>query len=163
MNNDFAYLLVLSFFALLIFLFIFSKNDKIYIFQTNMRLKMMRLKNRGVIPAKTKDEMIEDKIKEKAKNMDIKKLMALLNKYKIPFDAEELKKGGFKLRLQFLKLYLAAKAAKKENDAIDIMTAMRRKAEEEREKLEAFDNEAFEKAGEERLKEHLARRQPKGK
>jgi len=163
MNNDFAYLLVLSFFALLIFLFIFSKNDKIYIFQTNMRLKMMRLKNRGVMPTKTKDEMIEDKIKEKAKNMDIKKLMALLNKYKIPFDAEELKKGGFKLRLQFLKLYLAAKAAKKENDAIDIMTAMRRKAEEEREKLEAFDNEAFEKAGEERLKEHLARRQPKGK
>lgn len=163
MSDDLAYLLVLSFFALLILLFIFSKNDKIYIFQTNMRLKMMKFKNRGVMPTKTKDEMIEDKIKEKAKNMDIKKLMALLNKYKIPFDAEELKKGGFKLRLQFLKLYLAAKAAKKENDAIDIMTAMRRKAEEEREKLEAFDNEAFEKAGEERLKEHLARRQLKGK
>lgn len=163
MNNDFAYLLVLSFFALLILIFVFSKNDKLYIFQTNVRLKMMRFKNRGVMPTKTKDEMIEDKIKEKAKNMDIKKLMALLNKYKIPFDAEELRKGGFKLRLQFLKLYLAAKAAKKENDAIDIMTAMRRKAEEEREKLEAFDNEAFEKAGEERLKEHLARRQPKGK
>lgn len=163
MSDDLAYFLVLSFFALLILLFIFSKNDKIYIFQTNMRLKMMKFKNRGVMPTKTKDEMIEDKIKEKAKNMDIKKLMALLNKYKIPFDAEELKKGGFKLRLQFLKLYLAAKAAKKENDAIDIMTAMRRKAEEEREKLEAFDNEAFEKAGEERLKEHLARRQPKGK
>lgn len=163
MNDDFAYLLVLSFFALLILLFIFSKNDKIYIFQTNMRLKMMRFKNRGVMPTKTKDEMIEDKIKEKAKNMDIKKLMALLNKYKIPFDAEELKKGGFKLRLQFLKLYLAAKAAKKENDAIDIMTAMRRKAEEEREKLEAFDNEAFEKAGEERLKEHMARKNGKPK
>lgn len=163
MNNDFSYLLVLSFFALLIFLFIFSKNDKIYIFQTNMRLKMMRFKNRGVMPPKTKDEILEDKIKEKAKNMDIKKLMALLNKYKIPFDAEELKKGGFKLRLQFLKLYLAAKAAKKENDAIDIMTAMRRKAEEEREKLEAFDNEAFEKAGEERLKEHMERRNGKPK
>lgn len=163
MNDDFAYLLVLSYFALLILLFIFLKNDKIYIFQTNMRLKMMRFKSRGVMPTKTKDEMIEDKIKKKAKNMDIKKLMALLNKYKIPFDAEELKKGGFKLRLQFLKLYLAAKAAKKENDAIDIMTAMRRKAEEEREKLEAFDNEAFEKAGEERLKEHMARRNGKPK
>lgn len=163
MNNDFAYLLVLSFFALLILLFVFSKNDKIYIFQTNMRLKMMRLKNRGVMPAKTKDEMIEDKIKEKARKMDIKKLIALLNKYKIPYDIEELKKGGFKVRLQFLKLYLAAKAAKKENDAIDIMTAMRRKAEEEREKLEAFDNEAFEKAGEERLKEHMARRNGKPK
>lgn len=163
MSDDFAYLLVLSFFALLIFLFIFSKNDKIYIFQTNMRLKMMRLKNRGVMPPKTKDEILEDKIKEKAKNMDIKKLMALLNKYKIPFDAEELRKGGFKLRLQFLKLYLAAKAAKKENDAIDIMTAMRRKAEEEREKLEAFDNEAFEKRGEERLKEHMARKNGKPK
>lgn len=163
MSDDLAYFLVLSFFALLILLFIFSKNDKIYIFQTNMRLKMMKFKNRGVMPKKTKDEMIEDKIKEKAKNMDIKKLMALLNKYKIPFDAEELKKGGFKVRLQFLKLYLAAKAAKKENDAIDIMTAMRRKAEEEREKLEAFDNEAFEKRGEERLKEHMARRQTKGK
>lgn len=163
MSDDFAYLLVLSFFALLIFLFIFSKNDKIYIFQTNMRLKMMRLKNRGVMPPKTKDEILEDKIKERARKMDIKKLIALLNKYKIPYDLEELKKGGFKVRLQFLKLYLAAKAAKKENDAIDIMTAMRRKAEEEREKLEAFDNEAFEKAGEERLKEHMARRNGKPK
>jgi len=95
--------------------------------------------------------------------MDIKKLMALLNKYKIPFDVEELKKGGFKVRLQLYMLYLAAKAAKKENDAIDIMAAMKRKADEERAKLSEFDNEAFEKAGEERLKEHMARRQPKSK
>jgi hypothetical protein len=163
MNNDFAYLLVLSFFALLIFLFIFSKNDKIYIFQTNMRLKMMRLKNRGVMPVKTKDEIFEDKIKERVRKMDIKKLIALLNKYKIPYDLGELKKGGFKVRLQFFRLYLAAKSAKKENDAIDIMTAMRRRAEEEREKLEAFDNEAFEKQGQERLKEHMARRNGKPK
>lgn len=163
MNDDFISLIFISFFALLIFLFIFVKNDKLYIFKTNMRLKMVRFKNRGVMPAKTKDEILEDKIKERARKMDIKKLIALLNKYKIPYDLEELKKGGFKVRLQFLKLYLAAKAAKKENDAIDIMTAMRRKAEEEREKLEAFDNEAFEKRGGERLKEHLARRQPKGK
>lgn len=163
MNDDFAYLLVLSFFALLILLFIFSKNDKIYIFQTNMRLKMMRFKNRGVIHTKTKDEILEDKIKERVRSMDIKKLIALLNKYKITFDVEELKKGGFKVRLKFFRLYLAAKAAKKENDAIDIMTAMRRKAEEEREKLEAFDNEAFEKRGEERLKEHMARRNDKPK
>lgn len=163
MNDDFISLMFLSFFALLIFLFIFIKNDKLYIFKTNMRLKMVRFKNRGVMPAKTKDEILEDKIKERARKMDIKKLIALLNKYKIPYDLEELKKGGFKVRLQFLKLYLAAKAAKKENDAIDIMTAMRRKAEEEREKLEAFDNEAFEKRGEERLKEHMARKNGKPK
>lgn len=163
MSDDFANLLVLSFFATLILLFIFVKNDKFHIFRTDMRLKIMRLKNRGIMPAKTKDEMIEDKIKERARKMDIKKLIALLNKYKIPFDVEELKKGGFKVRLQFFRLYLAAKSAKKENDAIDVMTAMKRKAEEEREKLEAFDNEAFEKRGEERLKEHMARRQPKGK
>lgn len=163
MSDDFADLLVLSYFATLILLFIFVKNDKLHIFKTNMRLKIMRLKNRGVIPAKTKDEIFEDKIKEKARKMDIKKLIALLVKYKIPFDLEDLEKGGFKARLKYLRLYIAAKAAKKENDAIDVMTAMKRKAEEEREKLEAFDNEAFEKRGEERLKEHLARRQPKGK
>ena len=163
MNDDFISLMFLSFFALLIFLFIFVKNDKLYIFKTNMRLKMMRFKNRGVIHAKTKDEIFEDKIKERVRSMDIKKLIALLNKYKITYDLEELKKGGFKVRLKFFRLYLAAKSAKKENDAIDIMTAMRRKAEEEREKLEAFDNEAFEKAGEERLKEHMARRNGKPK
>ena len=163
MNDDFISLMFLSFFALLIFLFIFIKNDKLYIFKTNMRLKMVRFKNRGVMPAKTKDEILEDKIKERVRSMDIKKLMALLNKYKIPYDIEELKKGGFKVRLQFFRLYLAAKSAKKENDAIDIMTAMRRKAEEEREKIEAFDNEAFEKRGEERLKEHMARRNGKPK
>lgn len=163
MSDDFANLLVLSFFATLILLFIFVKNDKRHIFQTNMRLKIMRLKNRGIMPAKTKDEIFEDKIKEKARKMDIKKLIALLVKYKIPFDLEDLEKGGFKARLKYLRLYIAAKSAKKENDAIDIMSAMKRKADEEREKLEAFDNEAFEKAGEERLKEHMARRQPKGK
>lgn len=163
MSDDFANLLVLSFFATLILLFIFVKNDKFHIFRTDMRLKIMRLKNRGIMPEKTKDEIFEDKIKERARKMDIKKLIALLNKYKIPFDVEELKKGGFKVRLQFFRLYLAAKAAKKENDAIDIMATMKRKADEEREKLEAFDNEAFEKRGEERLKEHMARRQGKGK
>lgn len=163
MNDDLISLLVLSFFMIIFFIFIFVKNDKLLIFQTNMRLKMMRLKNRGVMPAKTKDEILEDNIKERVRKMDIKKLIALLNKYKIPFDVEELKKGGFKVRLQFYMLYLAAKAARKENDAIDIMAAMKRKAGEEREKLDAFDNEAFEKAGEERLKEHLARRQPKSK
>lgn len=163
MNDDLISLLVLSFFMILFFIFIFVKNDKLLIFQTNMRLKMMRLKNRGVIPVKTRDQILEDKIKEKVRSMDIKKLIALLNKYKIPFDVEELKKGGFKVRLQLYTLYLAAKAARKENDAIDIMAAMKRKAGEEREKLDAFDNEAFEKAGEERLKEHLARRQPKSK
>ena len=115
------------------------------------------------MPPKTKDEIFEDKIKERVRSMDIKKLIALLNKYKIAYDLEELKKGGFKVRLKFFRLYLAAKSAKKENDAIDIMTARRRKAEEEREKLEAFDNEAFEKAGEERLKEHMARRNGKPK
>jgi len=163
MNDDLISLLVLSFFMILFFFFIFVKNDKLFIFQTNMRLKIMRLKNRGVIPVKTREQVLEDKIKEKVRRMDIKKLMALLNKYKIPFDVEELKKGGFKVRLQLYMLYLAAKAAKKENDAIDIMAAMKRKADEERAKLSEFDNEAFEKAGEERLKEHMARRQPKSK
>lgn len=163
MNDDLISLLVLSFFMIIFFIFIFVKNDKLFIFQTNMRLKIMRLKNRGVIPVKTREQVLEGKIKEKVRRMDIKKLMALLNKYKIPFDVEELKNGGFKVRLQLYMLYLAAKAAKKENDAIDIMAAMKRKADEERAKLSEFDNEAFEKAGEERLKEHMARRQPKSK
>lgn len=163
MNDDFAYLLVLSFFAIYLLFFIFVKNDKLFIFQTNMRLKIMRLKNRGVIPVKTKDEMAEDKIKERTRKMNIKKLMALLVKYKIPFDIEELKKGGFNVRLKYMRLYIAAKEARKENDAIDMITALKRRADEERTKLATFDNEAFEKAGEERLKEHLARRQPKSK
>lgn len=163
MNDDFISLLVLSFFMVLFFFFIFVKNDKLLIFQTNMRLKVMRLKNRGIIPAKTKDEIEEDKIKERARKMDIKKLIALLNKYKIPFDIEELKKGGFNVRLKYMRLYIAAKEARKENDAIDMMTALKRRADEERTKLEKFDNEAFEKAGEERLKEHLARRNGKPK
>ncbi|MEJ5173821.1 hypothetical protein, partial [Erwinia sp. MYb416] len=64
MNDDLIGLLVLSFFMILFFIFIFVKNDKLYIFQTNMRLKIMRLKSRGVIPVKTKDEIEEDKIKE---------------------------------------------------------------------------------------------------
>jgi len=163
MNDDLISLLVLSFFMILFFIFIFVKNDKLLIFQTNMRLKIMRLKNRGVIPAKTKDDILEDKIKEKARKMDIKKLIALLNKYKIPFDIEELKKGGFNVRLKYMRLYIAAKDARKENDAIDMITALKRRADEERTKLAKFDNEAFEKVGEERLKEHLARRQPKSK
>lgn len=158
MNDDLISLLVLSYFALLLFVFIFVKNDKLHIFKTNMRLKIMRLKNRGFITAKTKDEIEEDKIKERARRMDIKKLIALLNKYKIPFDIEELKKGGFNIRLKYMRLYIAAKDARKENDAIDMMTALKRRADEERNKLAKFDNEAFEKQGEERLKEHMARR-----
>lgn len=93
-----------------------------------------------------KDEN-EEKIKKEVKKMTIDYILKLLKKYNIDFDANELVKASFNIKLKYYKLILAEKERLKENKVLD--EALKQKIKIE---TDTFDAEKFQKEAEERFK-----------
>ncbi|HBM3143490.1 hypothetical protein [Klebsiella grimontii] len=93
-----------------------------------------------------KDEN-EEKIKKEVKKMTIDYILKLLKKYNIDFDANELVKASFNIKLKYYKLILAEKERLKENKILD--EALKQKIKIE---TDTFDAEKFQKEAEERFK-----------
>ncbi|ECU7967353.1 hypothetical protein BEU43_23310 [Salmonella enterica subsp. enterica serovar Tallahassee] len=91
-----------------------------------------------------KDEN-EEKIKREVKKMTIDYILKLLKKYNIDFDANELVKASFNIKLKYYKLILAEKERIKENKILD--EELKKKI-----KTDTFDAEKFQKEAEERFK-----------
>ncbi|EKN3990193.1 hypothetical protein NUF37_002936 [Yersinia enterocolitica] len=95
----------------------------------------------------------EDRIKKEAKKMTINNVLRLLRKYKIDFDANELVKGSFNIKLKYYKLILAEKERLKENKKLDEELKQKIKI-----KTDIFDAEKFQKEADERYKLFMERR-----
>lgn len=93
-----------------------------------------------------KDEN-EEKIKREVKKMTIDYILKLLKKYNIDFDANELVKASFNIKLKYYKLILAEKERIKENKILDEELKKKIKIE-----TDTFDAEKFQKEAEERFK-----------
>lgn len=93
-----------------------------------------------------KDEN-EEKIKKEVKKMTIDYILKLLKKYNIDFDANELVKASFNIKLKYYKLILAEKERLKENKILDEAVKQKIKIE-----TDTFDAEKFHKEAEERFK-----------
>ena len=93
-----------------------------------------------------KDEN-EEKIKKEVKKMTIDYILKLLKKYNIDFDANELVKASFNIKLKYYKLILAEKERLKENKILDEAVKQKIKIE-----TDTFDAEKFQKEAEERFK-----------
>ncbi|ECG3780616.1 hypothetical protein EXA83_15455 [Salmonella enterica subsp. enterica serovar Breukelen] len=94
-----------------------------------------------------------DRIKKEAKKMTIDNILRLLRKYKIDFDANELVKGTFNIKLKYYKLILAEKERLKENKRLDEGVKQKIKV-----KTHTFDAEKFQKDADERYKLFMERR-----
>lgn len=95
----------------------------------------------------------EDRIKKEAKKMTIDNVLRLLRKYKIDFDANELAKGSFNIKLKYYKLILTEKERLKENKRLDEGLKQKIKIE-----TDVFDAEKFQKEADERYKLFMERR-----
>ncbi|ENB6858064.1 hypothetical protein ABH618_004434 [Salmonella enterica] len=93
-----------------------------------------------------KDEN-EEKIKKEVKKMTIDYILKLLKKYNIDFDANELVKASFNIKLKYYKLILAEKERLKENKILDETVKQKIKIESD-----TFDAEKFQREAEERFK-----------
>ncbi|HHD0788654.1 TPA: hypothetical protein ACN1XC_004436 [Yersinia enterocolitica] len=93
-----------------------------------------------------KDEN-EEKIKKEVKKMTIDYILKLLKKYNIDFDANELVKASFNIKLKYYKLILAEKERLKENKILDETVKQKIKIE-----ADTFDAEKFQREAEERFK-----------
>ena len=93
-----------------------------------------------------KDEN-EEKIKKEVKKMTIDYILKLLKKYNIDFDANELVKASFNIKLKYYKLILAEKERIKENKILDEELKKKIKIE-----TDTFDAEKFQKEVDERFK-----------
>ncbi|MGV3984368.1 hypothetical protein [Citrobacter portucalensis] len=93
-----------------------------------------------------KDEN-EEKIKREVKGMTIDYILKLLKKYNIDFDANELVKASFNIKLRYYKLILAEKERIKENKILD--EGLKKKIKIE---TDTFDAEKFQREADERYK-----------
>lgn len=93
-----------------------------------------------------KDEN-EEKIKREVKGMTIDYILKLLKKYNIDFDANELVKASFNIKLRYYKLILAEKERLKENKILD--EGLKKKIKIE---TDTFDAEKFQREADERYK-----------
>lgn len=96
--------------------------------------------------SRKKDE-IEEKIKKGCKKMNIDYILKLLKKYNIDFDANELVKASFEVKLKYYRLILVEKERLKENKILDEKVKEKIKIE-----TDTFDAEKFQKEAEERFK-----------
>ncbi|EIW1813609.1 hypothetical protein MBS68_005622 [Klebsiella pneumoniae] len=99
-----------------------------------------------------KDEE-QEKIKKEVKKMTIDNILRLLKKYKIDFDANELVKNDFNIKMKYYKLILAEKERLKENKRLDEELKQKIKIE-----TDTFDAEKFQKEAEERFKAFMKNR-----
>lgn len=99
-----------------------------------------------------KDEN-EGKIKRQVKKMTIDYILKLLKKYNIDFDANELAKASFNIKLKYYKLILAEKERIKKNKLLDEGLKKKIKI-----KTDTFDAEKFQKEADERYKLFMERR-----
>ncbi|EGD1608270.1 hypothetical protein IAR12_004243, partial [Salmonella enterica] len=99
-----------------------------------------------------KDEN-EGKMKRQVKKMTIDYILKLLKKYNIDFDANELAKASFNIKLKYYKLILAEKERIKENKLLDEGLKKKIKI-----KTDTFDAEKFQKEADERYKLFMERR-----
>ncbi|ELU4384437.1 hypothetical protein QON81_000562 [Salmonella enterica] len=93
-----------------------------------------------------KDEN-EEKIKREVKGMTIDYILKLLKKYNIDFEANELVKASFNIKLRYYKLILAEKERIKENKILD--EGLKKKIKIE---TDTFDAEKFQREADERYK-----------
>ncbi|EAU0184844.1 hypothetical protein E6W86_20565 [Salmonella enterica subsp. enterica serovar Berkeley] len=91
-----------------------------------------------------KDEN-EEKIKREVKGMTIDYILKFLKKYNIDFDANELVKASFNIKLRYYKLILAEKERIKENKILD--DGLKKKIKIE---TDTFDAEKFQREADER-------------
>ncbi|EIL1355492.1 hypothetical protein LLB00_004355 [Salmonella enterica subsp. enterica serovar Enteritidis] len=105
---------------------------------------------------KRKKDHEENKIKKEAKKMTIDNILRLLRKYKIDFDANELVKGSFNIKLKYYKLILAEKERLKENKRLDEGVKQKMKIDND-----TFDAEKFQKEADERYKDFMKKRNNK--
>ncbi|WP_445497090.1 hypothetical protein [Photorhabdus sp. SF281] len=89
----------------------------------------------------------EERIKKEAKKMTTDNILRLLRKYKIDFDANELVKESFNIKLKYYKLILAEKERLKENKMLDEELKQKIKIE-----ADTFDAEKFQKEADDRYK-----------
>ncbi|HED0394932.1 TPA: hypothetical protein R4I55_004538 [Yersinia enterocolitica] len=99
-----------------------------------------------------KDEN-EEKIKREVKKMTIDYILKLLKKYNIDFDANELVKASFNIKLKYYKLILSEKERLKLNKILDDSVKQKIKIE-----TDIFDAEKFQKEAEERFKVFMKNR-----
>lgn len=105
---------------------------------------------------KRKKDHEENRIKKEAKKMTIDNILRLLRKYKIDFDANELVKGSFNIKLKYYKLILAEKERLKENKRLDEGVKQEMKIDND-----TFDAEKFQKEADERYKAFMKKRNNK--
>ncbi|EIQ5280937.1 hypothetical protein LWW51_004788 [Salmonella enterica] len=79
--------------------------------------------------------------------------MKLLKKYNIDFDANELVKASFSIKLKYYKIILVEKERLKENKILDEAVKQKIKIE-----TDTFDAEKFQKEADERYKLFMERR-----
>ncbi|HCB0377568.1 TPA: hypothetical protein MYM55_005135 [Klebsiella pneumoniae] len=99
-----------------------------------------------------KDEN-EEKIKKEVKKMTIDYILKLLKKYNIDFDANELVKASFNIKLKYYKLILAEKERLKLNKILDESLKQKIKIE-----TDDFDAEKFQKEADKRYKAFMKNR-----
>lgn len=95
----------------------------------------------------------EERIKKEVKKMTIDYILKLLKKYNIDFDANDLVKASFNIKMKYYKLILAEKERLKENKRID--EALKQKVKIEK---DDFDAAAFQKKADERFKQYMKNR-----
>ncbi|HCH9822300.1 TPA: hypothetical protein NN260_003682 [Escherichia coli] len=103
-----------------------------------------------------KKDAHEEKIKKEVKKMTIDYILKLLKKYNIDFDANELVKVSFNIKLKYYKLILAEKERLKENKILDEAVKQKIKTE-----IDAFDAGKFQKEAGERYKAFMEKRNNK--
>ncbi|HBN0630528.1 hypothetical protein HCX23_22735 [Escherichia coli] len=103
-----------------------------------------------------KKDAHEEKIKKKVKKMTIDYILKLLKKYNIDFDANELVKANFNIKLKYYKLILVEKERLKENKRLDEAVKQKIKIE-----TDTFDAEKFQKEADERYKAFMKKRNDK--
>ncbi|EAY5893177.1 hypothetical protein RU12_15525 [Salmonella enterica] len=87
------------------------------------------------------------------KKMIIDYILKLLKKYNIDFDANELVKASFSIKLKYYKIILVEKERLKENKILDEAVKQKIKIE-----TDTFDAEKFQKEADERYKLFMERR-----
>lgn len=103
-----------------------------------------------------KKDAHEEKIKKEVKKMTIYYILKLLKKYNIGFDANELAKASFNIKLKYYKLILVEKERLKENKRLDEAVKQKIKIE-----TDTFDAEKFQKEADERYKAFMKKRNDK--
>ncbi|EAN4380560.1 hypothetical protein QTQ66_003864 [Salmonella enterica] len=103
-----------------------------------------------------KKDAHEEKIKKEVKKMTIDYILKLLKKYNIGFDANELAKASFNIKLKYYKLILVEKERLKDNKRLDEAVKQKIKIE-----TDTFDAEKFQKEADERYKAFMKKRNDK--